>query len=68
MSGPGLALRVESLRAVMSDLGMNKVFGAVLATGLVILGLRQVTEMAFTQPELKKIGRASCRERVSCCV
>jgi cytochrome c len=39
-----------------SDLGMNKIFGAVLATGLVILGLRQVTEMTFTVEAPAKAG------------
>jgi cytochrome c len=41
-----------------SDLTMNKVFGAVLATGLVILGLRQVSDMAFTAPAPAKAGYA----------
>ncbi|HTK33766.1 MAG TPA: cytochrome c family protein [Caulobacteraceae bacterium] len=41
-----------------SDLGMNKIFGAVLATGLVILGLRQVSEMAFTVKPPAKAGYA----------
>jgi cytochrome c len=31
----------------MSDLGANKIFGAVLATGLVILGLQHVTGVLF---------------------
>jgi cytochrome c len=39
-----------------NDLGMNKIFGAVLATGLVILGLRQVSEMSFTAEPPAKAG------------
>jgi cytochrome c len=37
---------------------MNKIFGAVLATGLVILGLRQVSDMVFHAPEVEKPGYA----------
>lgn len=44
--------------AVMSDLTVNKVFGAVLATGLVILGLRTVSEMAFEVEKPEKPGYA----------
>jgi cytochrome c len=42
----------------MSDLALNKIFGAVLATGLVILGLRQATEMLFTVEAPEKPGYA----------
>jgi len=42
----------------MSDLRWNKIFGAVLATGLVILGLRQVSEMIYASPEVEKPGYA----------
>jgi len=42
----------------MSDLRMNKIFGAVLATGLVILGLRQVSELVYATPEVEKPGYA----------
>ena len=42
----------------MSDLALNKIFGAVLATGLVILGLRQASEMIFTVEGPEKPGYA----------
>ncbi|OYX34687.1 MAG: hypothetical protein B7Y99_05175 [Caulobacterales bacterium 32-69-10] len=42
----------------MSDLTLNKVFGAVLATGLVILGLRTVSEMVFEVEPPEKPGYA----------
>jgi len=42
----------------MSDLRMNKIFGAVLATGLTILALRTVAETAFHVEEPKKPGYA----------
>lgn len=42
----------------MSDLRMNKIFGAVLATGLTILALRTVAEAAFHVEEPKKPGYA----------
>jgi cytochrome c len=42
----------------MSDLTVNKVFGAVLATGLVILGLRTVSEMTFEVEKPEKPGYA----------
>ena len=41
-----------------SDLLWNKIFGAVLATGLVILGLRQVSDMVFTPAKVEKPGYA----------
>jgi cytochrome c len=37
---------------------MNKIFGAVLATGLVILGIRQVSETVFTTSAPAKAGYA----------
>ena len=40
------------------DLGLNKILGAILATGLVILGLRQVSDVAFTVPAPAKAGYA----------
>ena len=49
---------MEGFGAVMSDLRLNKIFGAVLATGLVILGIRQVSEMVFTAPAPAKPGYA----------
>lgn len=42
----------------MSDLRLNKIFGAALATGLVILGLRQVSEMLFEVEAPEKPGYA----------
>jgi cytochrome c len=40
----------------MSDLGANKIFGAVLATGLVILGLQHATEVLFHVEAPEKAG------------
>ena len=40
------------------ELGWNKIFGAVLATGLVILGLRQASEMIFATKDPAKPGYA----------
>ena len=49
----------------MSDLGFNKIAGAVLATGLAIVGLRELTSIVYqTKPvekagyEIAEIGRA----------
>jgi cytochrome c len=42
----------------MSDLRMNKIFGAVLATGLVILGLQTVSEVVFHAEGPEKPGYA----------
>ena len=42
----------------MSDLRVNKILGAVLATGLVILGLQQVSELAFATKAPAKPGYA----------
>ncbi len=42
----------------MSDLRMNKIFGAVLATGLTILALRTVAETAFHVEGPEKLGYA----------
>ena len=43
----------------MADsLGFNKIAGAVLATGLVIFGLQQITRIAFEQPAPAKQGYA----------
>jgi cytochrome c len=42
----------------MSDLTFNKIFGAVLATGLVIAGLPQLTKAVFDQPQPKTPGYA----------
>jgi cytochrome c len=41
-----------------NDLSMNKVFGAVLATALVIMGVRQVSEVVFSAPKVTKPGYA----------
>ena len=40
----------------MSDLSFNKVAGAVLATGLAIVGLRELSIGVFAPPEVKKAG------------
>lgn len=40
----------------MSDLTFNKVAGAVLAVGLAIVGLRQVSEGMFSQEKVEKPG------------
>ena len=40
----------------MSDLTFNKVAGAVLATGLAIVGLRELTTGVFSHPEVEKPG------------
>jgi cytochrome c len=40
----------------MNDLRFNKVAGALLATGLVIFGVRELTTIAFQKPELEKPG------------
>src|ERR1700754_5018755 len=42
----------------MSDLTFNKVAGAVLATGLAILGLKQLSGGVFAPEEVKKPGFA----------
>ncbi|MEO6340345.1 MAG: cytochrome c family protein [Caulobacteraceae bacterium] len=42
----------------MSDLRVNKILGAVLATGLVILGLQQVSELVFATKAPEKPGYA----------
>lgn len=42
----------------MSDLGANKIFGAVLATGLVILGLGATTDILFEVEPPEKPGYA----------
>ena len=40
----------------MSDLTFNKVAGAVLATGLAIVGLREVSKGVFTPQPPEKMG------------
>ncbi|WP_411289242.1 c-type cytochrome [Phenylobacterium sp.] len=40
----------------MSDLTFNKVAGAVLATGLAIVGLRELSAGVFAPPEIEKPG------------
>ncbi len=42
----------------MDDLGANKIFGAVLATALVILGLKQAAEMVYAPHKIEKPGYA----------
>jgi cytochrome c len=42
----------------MSDLGFNKIAGAVLATGLAIVGLNQVSGMVFGHEPVEKAGYA----------
>lgn len=42
----------------MSDLTFNKIFGGVLLTGLVIFGLREVSDIAFKKHEVEKPGYA----------
>jgi len=42
----------------MSDLTFNKVAGAVLATGLAIIGLREVSSSVFAPKEVEKPGYA----------
>jgi len=50
--------RLEGVLANMSDLRVNKILGAVLATGLVILGLRQVSDLVFATNPPAKAGYA----------
>ena len=45
-------------RGTMSDLTFNKIAGAVLATGLIIVGLTQVTAGVFEQHPAKTPGYA----------
>ncbi len=40
----------------MSDLGFNKIAGAVLATGLAILGLRELGDIVFESHPPEKMG------------
>lgn len=40
------------------DLGWNKIFGAILATALVILGLKQAAEMIYAPHKVEKPGYA----------
>lgn len=40
------------------DLGWNKIFGAILATALVILGLKQAAEMIYAPQKVEKPGYA----------
>lgn len=42
----------------MDDLGWNKIFGAILATALVILGLKQAAEMIYAPQVATKPGYA----------
>ena len=42
----------------MSDLTFNKVAGAVLATGLAIIGLREISSSVFAPKEVEKPGYA----------
>ena len=42
----------------MDDLGLNKIFGAILATALVILGLKQAAEMIYAPNVAAKPGYA----------
>ncbi|WP_374535030.1 cytochrome c family protein, partial [Phenylobacterium sp.] len=42
----------------MSDLTFNKVAGAVLATGLAIIGLREISSSVFAPQEIEKPGYA----------
>jgi len=42
----------------MSDLGFNKIAGAVLATGLAIIGLRELSNAIYTTPQAAKPGYA----------
>jgi cytochrome c len=43
----------------MNDgLGWNKIFGAILATALVILGLKQAAEMIYAPQKVAKMGDA----------
>ena len=42
----------------MSELGFNKVAGAVLATGLAVLGLRELSAIVYHQPQAEKPGYA----------
>ncbi len=42
----------------MDNLGFNKVAGAVLATGLAIFGLRELTNVVFEKHEVEKPGYA----------
>ena len=55
MAGPAC---VEGPVGSMSDLRVNKIAGAVLATGLVVLGLRTVSEALFTVEQPEKPGYA----------
>jgi cytochrome c len=40
----------------MSDLGFNKIAGAVLATGLAIVGLRELTSIVYQTKPVEKAG------------
>jgi cytochrome c len=40
----------------MSDLGFNKIAGAVLATGLAIVGLRELTSIVYETKPVEKAG------------
>lgn len=42
----------------MSDLRFNKIAGAVLATGLAVVGLREISSGIFSKPSLAKPGYA----------
>jgi cytochrome c len=42
----------------MSDLGFNKIAGAVLATGLAIVGLNEVTNIVYKAEPVEKPGYA----------
>jgi len=42
----------------MSDLGFNKIAGAVLATGLAVVGLHEISSMAFEPGHAEKAGYA----------
>ena len=42
----------------MSDLTFNKIAGAILATGLAIVGLREITTGVFSQEKVEKPGYA----------
>ena len=46
----------------MGELGLNKIFGALLATALGLMALMQLPGLVFGGEAV--IGRASCRERV----
>src|SRR4051794_39008430 len=40
----------------MSDLTLNKIFGGVLMTGLIIFGLKEASDIVFEKHELEKPG------------